>query len=187
MPSVLKSRPVAACALVVGCAYVAAVLGVHLGTFPSLHADEAWEGLFALRIRASGLYTPHGTNTYTGPWYAWMIAQLFTRGAPGVSALRTIGVAANALAVTLLTWHFWRRCGAARACSWLAVVAAVLTVWMLRDELGAPWRWLLPATLTFTLLAAGHSARRARETLAAATFLAGAALAIAPCILSLLA
>jgi serine/threonine-protein kinase len=71
--------------------------------------------------------------------------------------------------------------------TWLAVVATVLTVWMLRNELGPPWRWLLPAYFTLTLLLAGRSARRERETLAAATFLAGAALAIAPCTLALLA
>jgi serine/threonine-protein kinase len=71
--------------------------------------------------------------------------------------------------------------------TWLAVVATVLAVWMLREELGPPWRWLLPTSFTVTLLLAGHVARRARETLAAATFLAGAALAIAPCTLALLA
>lgn len=71
--------------------------------------------------------------------------------------------------------------------TWLAVVATVLTVWMLRNELGPIWRWLLPAYFTFTLLLAGHTARRQREPLAAATFLAGAVLAIAPCMLALLA
>jgi serine/threonine protein kinase len=71
--------------------------------------------------------------------------------------------------------------------TWLAVVATVLTVWMLRDELGPYWRWALPAYFTATLFAAGFSARRDRDNLAAATFLAGAALTIAPCTLSLLA
>lgn len=71
--------------------------------------------------------------------------------------------------------------------TWLAVVATVLTVWMLRNELAPPWRWLLPAYFTAILLLAGQAARREREPLAAATFLAGAALAIAPCTLSLLA
>jgi hypothetical protein len=66
-------------------------------------------------------------------------------------------------------------------------VATVLMVWMLRDELVPPWRWLLPAAFTLALLAAGHSARRRREPLAAATFLAGAALTVAPCTLALLA
>jgi serine/threonine-protein kinase len=71
--------------------------------------------------------------------------------------------------------------------TWLAVVATILTVWMLRDDLGTPWRWLLPAVFTGTLLLAGYSAWRGRELLAAATFLVGATLAIAPCTLVLLA
>jgi serine/threonine protein kinase len=73
------------------------------------------------------------------------------------------------------------------AATWLTVVATVLTVWMLRKELTPQWRWLLPAFFTTTLLLAGNVARRGRETLAAATFLAGAALAIAPATLALLA
>jgi serine/threonine protein kinase len=71
--------------------------------------------------------------------------------------------------------------------TWLAVVATLLTVWMLRDELGPVWRWFLPTYFTATLFAAGYAAKRERENLAAATFLAGAALAVAPCLLSLLA
>jgi serine/threonine protein kinase len=71
--------------------------------------------------------------------------------------------------------------------TWLTVVATILTVWMLRNELSAPWRWLLPAYFTAVLGVAGYSARRQRESLAAATFLAGATLAIAPCALALLA
>jgi len=71
--------------------------------------------------------------------------------------------------------------------TWLAVVATVLTVWMLRDDLGPVWRWLLPSFFTATLLGAGCGAWRAHERLAAATFLAGGALAIAPCTLALLA
>jgi len=71
--------------------------------------------------------------------------------------------------------------------TWLAVVATVLTVWMLRDDLGRPWRWLLPVFFSVTLLAAGWIAQRKREKLAAATFLAGAVLAIAPGTLALLA
>src|SRR6185436_12674760 len=73
------------------------------------------------------------------------------------------------------------------ASTWLTVVANILTVWMLRDELSPPWRWLLPTFFTTSLLGAGHVARRGRENLAAATFLAGAALAIAPATLALLA
>src|SRR6185369_11028073 len=73
------------------------------------------------------------------------------------------------------------------AATWLTVVANALTVWMLRDELEAPWRWLLPVFFTGALLLAGHLARRWQESLPAATFLAGAALAIAPAMLALLA
>lgn len=71
--------------------------------------------------------------------------------------------------------------------TWLAVVATVLMVWMLRNDLAPLWRWLLPTYFTAMLLLAGQVARREREPLAAATFLAGAALAIAPCTLALLA
>ncbi len=71
--------------------------------------------------------------------------------------------------------------------TWLAVVATVLTVWMLRNELSPPWRWILPTCFTAVLSVAGWRARREKESLAAATFLAGAALAVAPCMLALLA
>jgi len=73
------------------------------------------------------------------------------------------------------------------AATWLTVVANILTVWKLRVELEAPWRWVLPVFFTTALLLAGHFARRWKENLAAATFLAGAALAIAPATLALLA
>lgn len=73
------------------------------------------------------------------------------------------------------------------ASTWLTVVATVLTVWLLRDNLEPPWRWLLPAFFATALLAAGHVARRGQENLAAATFLAGAVLTIAPATLALLA
>ena len=73
------------------------------------------------------------------------------------------------------------------ASTWLTVVATVLTVWLLRDQLEPPWRWLLPAFFAAALLAAGNVARRGQENLAAATFLAGAVLTIAPATLALLA
>jgi serine/threonine-protein kinase len=70
--------------------------------------------------------------------------------------------------------------------TWLAVVAAVLSVWMLREDLGPIWRWLFPTAVTLVLMGAGHLARQRSEDLASATFLAGGALAIAPCCLALL-
>ena len=48
--------------------------------------------------------------------------------------------------------------------TWLAVVATVLTVWMLREELGPPWRWVVPTYFTAMLFAARDCrAARARE------------------------
>jgi len=73
------------------------------------------------------------------------------------------------------------------AATWLTVVATVLMVWRLRDELQSPWRWMLPSLFTAVLLLAGAIARKARENLPAATFLAGAALSMAPTTLCLLA
>lgn len=73
------------------------------------------------------------------------------------------------------------------AATWLTVVATVLAVWLLREDLASPWRWLFPVWFTGALLVAGHFARKTKENLAAATFLAGAAMAIAPATLALLA
>ena len=71
--------------------------------------------------------------------------------------------------------------------AWLVVVAAVLTVWLLRDDMGPPWRWLVPWTGTVSLLGLGWMAERRREALASASFLAAAALSIAPSVLAGLA
>ena len=71
--------------------------------------------------------------------------------------------------------------------TWLTVVATVLTVWMLRDDLSPALRWLLPAGFTAALLTAGCMAKRREENFPAATFLAGATLAAGPCMLALLA
>lgn len=71
--------------------------------------------------------------------------------------------------------------------TWLTVVATILTVWLLRPELSPLWRWLLPTGFAGALLLTGLIAQRARETLFAATFLAGATLAMAPAALAWLA
>lgn len=68
--------------------------------------------------------------------------------------------------------------------TWLAVVATVLTVWMLRDELTPTERWAWPSFFTAMLFLVGYAAQSRREKVAAATFLAGAALAVAPCLLA---
>ncbi len=74
--------------------------------------------------------------------------------------------------------------------AWLMVVAAVLIVWLFRDPkvgLGPPWRWLAPMAGTLCLLGLGWLAERRREALASASFLAAAALSIAPSSLAWLA
>jgi hypothetical protein len=73
------------------------------------------------------------------------------------------------------------------AATWMTVVATILTVWMLRSELSPTMRWLIPTGFTVILVLAGYRAQRDRDTLAAATFLAGATLAAAPCLLAWLA
>lgn len=71
--------------------------------------------------------------------------------------------------------------------TWVVVVAAVLLVWLAREDLSSALRWLAPVTATLSLLGVGVVAERRREKLAAASFLAGAALSLVPTVLSLLA
>jgi hypothetical protein len=73
------------------------------------------------------------------------------------------------------------------AATWMTVVATILTVWMLRAELNWIMRWVIPTSFTLVLTFAGYLAKRDRDNLAAATFLAGATLTAAPCLLSWLA
>lgn len=70
------------------------------------------------------------------------------------------------------------------AATWLTVVATLLTVWLLRSELGAVWRWLLPTCFAGVLAVLGARAKQSGDTAVSATFLAGATLAAAPCLLS---
>src|SRR5207244_10034055 len=67
--TVLKWLAVAAAS-----AYAIAMLAFHFATFPGLHGDEAWFGLFALRVRDAGLFTPSGMNWYTGSIYGWLVS-----------------------------------------------------------------------------------------------------------------
>ena len=71
--------------------------------------------------------------------------------------------------------------------TWLVVVATLLLVWFLREELEPAWRLGIPACVSGFLLLMGFTAHQRRELLAAATFLAGATLAIAPSTLAFLA
>ncbi len=104
---------------VMGCIYVLALLSFNLTQFPGLHGDEAWLGLFALRIRDRGLYSPHEMNTYTGSLYAWLLSWVFTYFPPDVFSLRLGGVLLNGAAVVIATWHFAKRFGLSSALVWL--------------------------------------------------------------------
>ncbi len=70
--------------------------------------------------------------------------------------------------------------------TWIVVVAAVLMVWLARADVAAPWRWLVPVGASAGLLAVGILADRRQEALAAASFLAAAALSLVPATLTLL-
>jgi serine/threonine protein kinase len=70
--------------------------------------------------------------------------------------------------------------------SWIAVVAASLLVWLARDDLPPFLAWLAPLIVTSVLLGLGLFAERRGETLACASFLAGATLSLVPSTLALL-
>ena len=70
--------------------------------------------------------------------------------------------------------------------TWMVVVAAALTVWLVREELSPALRWLLPLGGTGALLAVGWLAAWRKEALASAAFLAGAVLSVVPTTLALL-
>ncbi|MBL9136788.1 MAG: serine/threonine protein kinase [Verrucomicrobiales bacterium] len=70
--------------------------------------------------------------------------------------------------------------------SWISVVAASLLVWLARGDLPPLLAWMAPVTVTVVLLGLGWFAERRDETLASASFLAGAALSLVPSTLALL-
>lgn len=80
-------------------------------------------GLFALRLRESGFYTPHGMNDYTGPLFGLLLAGTFDKIPAGVYALRLPGALCNAAAALLLAGHFARRLGFGAAFAWLYLAA----------------------------------------------------------------
>lgn len=71
--------------------------------------------------------------------------------------------------------------------TWIVVVAVGLLTWLVRDELSGTLRWTLPLLGTGVLLITGLFAERRKESLASASFLAGAVLSVAPAVLSFLA
>lgn len=70
--------------------------------------------------------------------------------------------------------------------TWMVVVASLLLVWQLGDELAPVWRWTVPALATLVLGVVGCHAHRRGERMAASAFLAAAILSVAPSTLALL-
>ncbi|MBI3548385.1 MAG: hypothetical protein HY078_04950 [Elusimicrobia bacterium] len=115
--------------------YLAALLAYRFSEFPGLHGDEAWLGLFSLRILDRGLYTPHEMNTYTGSLYAWFLSGVFSLARPDVFFLRLPSVALNAAAALVGAVHFGRRFGSRGALAWLLLLAGS-ALFVLKSRLG---------------------------------------------------
>ena len=114
--------------------------------------DEAWIGLFALRLRAAGLYTPHQMNHYTGPLYAVLAsASMAARGAT-LESLRVPGALLNALALTGLWLHLRRRVSPEAAFTW-ALLGAGSAFFLLKSRLAWEVYALQPLLILGTLAA----------------------------------
>jgi len=96
---------------VVGVLSVIAFIFFNLEWFPGLHGDEAWVGLYASRVKANGLYTPHLMNTYTGAMFGWMVHRSFETFGTSIFGLRFLSAFCNSLAaIGFVVWS-WRRFG----------------------------------------------------------------------------
>lgn len=73
-------------------------LSLNLSHVPGLHSDEAWSGLFAMRMQHNSLLSLHAMNWYTSSIYEWVLARVFDVFGAGVFQLRAAGAALNALA-----------------------------------------------------------------------------------------
>lgn len=116
----MKRTDAAAIALLALC--LAALLA-RLTAAPAMSLDEAWIGLFADRLRRSGLYSPHQMNHYTGPLYARLIAAFYDARGLSLESLRLPGALLGAAALAGAWAHLRRRAGA-EAGLWWALLAA---------------------------------------------------------------
>jgi hypothetical protein len=121
-----------------------------LERLPALTSDEAWIGLYALRMNAQGFFTPHEMNTYTGPLFGLAVGRIFAALGPSVAALRLLGAAASALAFGLVAAHLRRRAGAAAA-AWWALLLAGSAYLLLKSRLAWDVYALQPLLLALTL------------------------------------
>jgi hypothetical protein len=144
-----------------------------LGRFPALTSDEAWVGLYALRLNARGLFTPHEMNTYTGPLFGLAVGRVFAALGASVSSLRLFGAAANALALILTAVHLRRRAGAAAA-AWWALLLAGSAYFLLKSRLAWDFYAFQPLLLSLTLVVLDGPASWPRALALAALTLVGA-------------
>lgn len=95
----------------------------RLSAVPAMSLDEAWIGLFAGRLRSTGLFSAHQMNHYTGPLYGGLVAAFY--GALGFShqTLRLPGAALNAVALLGLWLHLRRRVSAEAAFTFALLTA----------------------------------------------------------------
>ncbi|MDE2490258.1 MAG: hypothetical protein KGM24_05385, partial [Elusimicrobia bacterium] len=156
-----------------GLALAAACVLAGLGRLPALTSDEAWIGLYALRLRAGGLFTPHEMNTYTGPLFGWCVSRVFAALGPGVRPLRLFGAAANVLAFALTALHLRRRAGSAAA-AWWAVLLAGSAYSLLHARLAWDVYALQPLLLALILILLDGPPTFARALGLTAAALAGA-------------
>jgi len=132
-------------------ALCAACLLAGLGRFPALSLDEAWIGLYALRLSSQGLFTPHEMNTYTGPLYGLILAKVMSLWAIAVAVLRLPGALANAAAILISAWSLRRRVGE-EAAAWFAALAGASAYFLFKSRLAWDVYAFQPLLLTLTLL-----------------------------------
>jgi len=154
-------------------ALCAAGLFAGLARFPALTSDEAWMGLYAIRLAARGLFTPHEMNTYTGPLFGLALVRVRALLGDGVGSLRLFGAAANALAFVLVAVSLRRR-AAQSAAAWWALLLTASAYLLLKSRLAWDVYALQPLLLSATVLVLDGPATTARAFALAALTVVGA-------------
>lgn len=145
----MRRRDAAAAFLLLLCA--ASVL-TGLERFPALTGDEAWMALFADRLLARGLYTPHEMNTYTGPGFGLILRESFRWLGASLWSLRLPGAEANVLAL-FLGFVFMRRRFGAEPALWWTLLLAGSSFWLMKSRLAWEVYALQPLLLSLVFLA----------------------------------
>jgi hypothetical protein len=154
-------------------ALCAASLLTGLARFPALTSDEAWMGLYAMRLAAHGLFTPHEMNTYTGPLFGLALARTSEWFGVGVGSLRLFGAAANVLAFALVGVQLRRRAADSAAAWWMLLLAGSAYL-LLKSRLAWDVYALQPLLLASTVLVLDGPASPARVFALAALTVLGA-------------